>query len=301
MFRDLIKRILAKKGAVAPLRLGIEQKEPPQTSETVVKSAVEAAAPIDRTLWCRYEMKYIISKSKAAAIQNFIRPYIELDRFSKLQPNGFYPIVSLYLDSDNMQLCIESLRGVLKRFKLRIRSYSDDPEYPRFFEIKRRSNRVIIKSRARVRTQDVPNLLEDRYLPPIGNYKQDIDAVRQFQLYMRSVHARPKVLIKYQRCAYEGKMHNRVRVTFDKNLCYKVTSDPGVLLGGPGFQYNSATHRNVILEIKFTGRYPAWLGRMATAFGLRQRSMSKYASSIKQACSLGFCGPTIPVKELMYG
>ncbi|MHC4131979.1 MAG: VTC domain-containing protein [Planctomycetota bacterium] len=301
MIRDLIKRISGKKAAVVPLRPVAEQKEPPQTSETVVKSAVEAAAPIDRTLWCRYEMKYVISESKAAAIQNFIRPYIELDRFSKLQPDGFYPIVSLYLDSNNMQLCIESLRGVLKRFKLRIRSYSDNSEYPRFFEIKRRSNRVIIKSRARVRTQDVPNLLEGRYLPPIGNYKQDIDAIRQFQLYMRSVHAKSKVLIKYQRCAYEGKMHNRVRVTFDKNLCYKVSSDPHVLLAGSGWQYNSATLRNVILEIKFTGRYPAWLERMASAFGLRQRSMSKYASSIKQACSLGFCGPTIPVKELMYG
>ncbi|MHC4265571.1 MAG: VTC domain-containing protein [Planctomycetota bacterium] len=301
MIRDLIKRISGKKVSVVPLRPIAGQKEAPQASESVVKSAVDAAAPIDRTLWCRYEMKYVISESKAAAIQNFIRPYIELDRYSKLQPNGFYPIVSLYLDSNNMQLCIESLRGVLKRFKLRIRSYSDNPEYPRFFEIKRRSNRVIIKSRARVRTQDVPILLEGRYVPPIGNYKQDIDAIRQFQLYMRSVHAKPKVLIKYQRCAYEGKMHNRVRVTFDKKLCYKVTSDPEVLLGRPGFQYNSATLRGVILEIKFTGRYPAWLGRMATTFGLRQRSMSKYASSIKQACSLGFCGPTIPVKELMYG
>ena len=301
MIRDSIKRIFGKKASVVPLRPITEQNQLQPTSESAVKSAVEAAAPIDRTLWCRYEMKYVISKSKAAAIQNFIRPYIELDRFSKLQPDGFYPIVSLYLDSDNMQLCIESLRGVLKRFKLRIRSYSDNPDYPRFFEIKRRSNRVIIKSRARIRTQDVPILLEGRYLPPIGNYKQDIDAIRQFQLYMRSVHAKPKVLIKYQRCAYEGIMHNRVRVTFDKNLCYKVTSNPEVLLGGSGFQYNSATLRNVILEIKFTGRYPAWLGRMASAFGLRQRSMSKYASSIKQACSLGFCGPTIPVKELMYG
>jgi hypothetical protein len=301
MIKDLIKRISGKKASGERLRATGEQKKPPQAENGIIISAIEAAAPMDRTLWCRYEMKYVISETKAAAIQNFIRPYIELDRYSKLQPDGFYSIVSLYLDSDNMQFCIESLRGVLKRFKLRIRSYSDNPEYPRFFEIKRRSNRVIIKSRARVRTQDVPVILEGRYLPPVGNYKQDIDAIRQFQLYMRSVHAKPKVLIKYQRCAYEGKMHNRVRVTFDKNLCYKVTSDPEVLLGGSDFQYNSVTNRNIILEIKFTGRYPAWLGRMATAFGLNQRSMSKYASSIKQACSLGFCGPTIPVKELMYG
>jgi hypothetical protein len=96
-------------------------------------------------------------------------------------------------------------------------------------------------------------------------------------------------------------MHNRVRVTFDKKLCYKVTDDTRVLMSGTGWQYNPATFRNVILEIKFTGRYPAWLGRMASMFGLGQRSMSKYASSIEDACALGFCGPTVPVGEFKNG
>jgi hypothetical protein len=301
MIGEFLKSISRKRSSVVPLRTLSEQKKPPQASQSVVTSAVEAAAPIDRTLWCRYEMKYVISETKAAAIKDFIRPYIDLDRYSKLQPDGNYPIVSLYLDSDNMQLCIESLRGVLKRFKLRIRSYSDNPDYPRFFEIKRRSNRIIIKSRARIRTQDVPILLAGRYVPPIGNYKNDIDAIRQFQLYMKSIYAKPKVLIRYKRCAYEGKMHNRVRITFDRNLCYKVTTQPQVLMSGSGWLANPVTARNVILEIKFTGRYPAWLGQMAANFGLDQRSMSKYATSIKQACSLGFCGPTIPLGELKYG
>ena len=251
---------------------------------------------VDRTLRCRYEMKYVVSQSKAAAIERFIQPYIALDHYSKLQQGGCYPIVSLYLDSDNLRLCVESLRGVLKRFKLRIRSYSDDPDYPRFFEIKRRTNTVIIKGRARVRTEDVAALLAGRYVPPLRNDKTDADTIRQFQLYMKSINAQPKVLIRYFRKAYEGNMENRVRITFDRNLRYKVSSDPDVLFGGQGWHHNHITLRDVILEVKFTGRYPAWLGRMVNYFGLRQRSVSKYATSMKKACLLRFCAPKVPVE-----
>lgn len=249
----------------------------------------------DRTLWCRYEMKYVISRSKAAAIARFIEPYLKLDRYCKAQPSGAYPIVSLYLDSDNLRLCKESLRGHLKRFKLRVRSYSDEPDCPRFFEIKRRANTVIIKSRARVMHHDVATLLSGRYVAPLHNYKTEVDVLKQFQLYMKSISAKPKVLVRYMRRAYEGNMENRVRVTFDRQLAYKVSNDPEVLFNGQGWQHNPVTLRGVILEIKFTGRYPAWLGRMARYFDLRQRSMSKYATSMKKACSLRFCAPEVPI------
>ena len=250
----------------------------------------------DRTLRCRYEMKYVISESKAAAIARFIEPYLGLDHYSKLQPNGFYPIVSLYLDSDNLRLCRESLRGQLKRFKLRIRSYTDDPDYPRFFEIKRRTNTVIIKSRARVRAQDVATLLSGQYISPLQNYKTDVDAIKQFQLYMKSINAGPKVLVRYMRRAYEGNMDNRVRVTFDRQLAYNISSTPNVSFNSRGWQHHSLTLNGVILEVKFTERYPVWLSQMAEYFDLHQQSVSKYATSIKKACSQGFCAPKTPIQ-----
>jgi hypothetical protein len=249
----------------------------------------------DRTLWCRYEMKYVISESKAAAIARFIEPYLKLDRYCRLLPNCAYPIVSLYLDSDNLQLCRESLGGQLKRFKLRVRSYSDDSDCPKFFEIKRRANIVIIKSRAKVMHHDVPVLLSGRYVHPLQDYKTEVDALKQFQLYMKSISAGPKVLIRYMRQAYESDTENRVRVTFDRQLTYKVSQEPQVLLGGQGWQHNPITLRGVILEIKFTGCYPPWLGRMARCFDLRQQSVSKYATSAEEACSLRFCAPKVPI------
>ena len=111
-----------------------------------------------------------------------------------MQRSGDYPIVSLYLDSDDLQLCQESLRGHKNRFKLRIRSYTDEPDYPRFFEIKRRINTIINKSRARVMDRDLPTLLAGLCLPP-QNYTADIDSINQFQLYMKSIQARPVMAI----------------------------------------------------------------------------------------------------------
>jgi len=244
----------------------------------------------DRTLKYRHEMKYVVSQAKAYAIARFIEPYLKLDRYCTLQPSGMYPIVSLYLDSDNLRLCRESLEGHKNRFKLRIRSYTDEPEYPLFFEIKRRANTIIIKTRARVMRSDVATLLSGLHLPP-QSYKTDEETLKQFQLYMNSIGARAMIRVRYIRQAYEGDSENRVRVTFDRELAYNVGNSPEVSFDSGNWQRHPVN--GVILEIKFTGRYPAWLSRMVECFDLRARSMSKYATSVKKACSMRFCAPKI--------
>jgi hypothetical protein len=262
-----------------------EQKEKPK-----VQPDRQPKKTADRMLACRYELKYLVTEIEAAAMAKYIGPFLEPDRYSKLQRGGQYPIVSLYLDSPELRLCKETLQGVKNRFKLRIRSYTDEPEYPRFFEIKRRINRVIMKSRARVTDQDVPTLLRGRSLPPQG-YTTDEAALRQFQLYVVMINAGPMVLIRYMRQAWESTSENRVRVTFDRQLCYKVTHEPYVRLGGSGWQQSDVTRGIAILEIKFTGSYPVWLTRMVEDFNLEVTAVSKYATSMEQADRQGFCGP----------
>jgi hypothetical protein len=248
----------------------------------------------DRTLGCRYELKYHITESTAAAIARYVTPFLQVDRYCKLQRRGDYPITSLYLDSENLRLCRETLGGQKNRFKLRIRSYTDEPEYPRFFEIKRRLNTVIVKSRARVMDRDVPTLLAGLPLPPQA-YTADTDTINQFQLYVNSICAKPAVLVRYMRQAFEGDSHTRVRVTFDRELAYKITDRPEVRLGGPGWRRNPFNVNGVVLEIKFTGHFPAWLSNMVKYFNLRQRSISKYASSIEDACLLRYCAPQLGI------
>ena len=251
---------------------------------------------VDNTLSCRYEIKYLIPQSAARVIERYVSDYLPIDHYSKLQPDGFYPIVSLYMDSPDLLLCRESLTGVLNRFKLRIRGYSDDPSYLKFFEIKRRANTVIIKSRARVKTENVAAAIAGRNVPPAKNDPKDIEGLKMYQLYMISIKAKPTVLIRYLRKAYEGSSENRVRVTFDTELCYNVTDEPVIRLSGPGWQRSNVSLKGVIMEIKFTGRFPAWLSRMSELFNITQRSMSKYASSVQNSCLLKFCAPKLPIR-----
>ena len=95
------------------------------------KTGKGAGKLTDELLACRYEFKYRISESKAAAIEQFIKPYLYLDHYCKLQPSSTYPIVTLYLDSQGLRLCRQTLEGNKNRFKLRIRSYTDELNYPR--------------------------------------------------------------------------------------------------------------------------------------------------------------------------
>jgi hypothetical protein len=277
-------RLKSRKARSAPVVL-----KPKGRPATLRRPGV--AAP-GRNLLCRYELKYHICEAKAQAIEQFIKPYIHLDRYSKLQPDGAYPIVSLYLDSQDFRLCHESMTGKKNRFKLRIRSYDDDIGTPYFFEIKRRLNNIIIKSRVRVTYDNMAAILAGRSVPP-AKYKADEETLRQFRLYMQYINARPAIRIRYMRKAYEDDSDNRVRVTFDRLLCHNAGSKPIVMFNGTGWQRHNLN--NVILELKFTARYPAWLSRMVKYFDLRRESISKYATSVKHACSMGFCAPQLSV------
>jgi len=243
------------------------------------------AMAADGTLRCRFEMKYQISESKAAAVEQFIQPYLRPDRYCKLQPTGNYPLVSLYLDSSDLKLCRESITGKKNRFKLRIRGYNDDPAYPKFFEIKRRLNSVIVKDRQRVNQRDVARLLSGGPLPE-QYYSTEQEPLKQFLFYMRSLNARPLILIRYIRRAYEDNSETRVRVTFDRELSYRMCEQPAVTLGGPGWQRHPIN--DVILEIKFTSRFPAWLTRMVRCLELRQQSFSKYTNCVSGASAMRF-------------
>jgi len=238
-------------------------------------------------LSCRYELKYRISESRARAIADFIKLYLHKDKYALSTPSGDYPISSLYFDSDGLRLCRDTIEGRMNRFKLRVRTYSDEPKSPCFFEVKRRINNVILKGRARVKKSDIPLILSGRL--PDSVYKEDEQVLRQFQLYKDSLNARPLILVRYDRQAFEGDTTTRVRVTFDRNLHYKTVTTPEVEVYGAN--WHRVPLNFVVLEIKFTKQFPSWLSSMVKCFDLKQGAFSKYVSTIKQSNSLGASSP----------
>ncbi len=226
---------------------------------------------------CRYELKYRISESKAQAIRDYVQHYLSVDKYALMYPDRQYPISSLYLDSPDLCLCRETLTGKSNRFKLRIRTYSDLPKSPLFLEVKRRVNKVIVKSRARIERSELQAALEGT-LELHGRSEKDRQALKQFLFYKQALGAQPVVLVRYMREPFEGEGQNRVRVTFDRQLEFRKPFGMEVTLNGQGWQAIPLPY--VVLEIKFTDHYPAWLEEMIRLFNLNLSSMSKYVSSV---------------------
>jgi hypothetical protein len=236
---------------------------------------------VDRMQAQRFEQKYLITEDQALRVREFVRVYLDLDEYGATHPLLSYDVHSLYLDSDTLRTYWDTINGNRNRFKLRIRFYSAHPEDPVYFEIKRRVNSCIMKQRGGVKAHALPLLLQG-YLPEpehLVNYtSKALVAVQNFSRLMQQIEAKPKVHIAYLREAYANEP-GTVRVTLDR----EVRAQPnltGIISTETPHPYPSFRPW-VILELKFSDRFPNWFGDLVRHFGLMQRGAAKYCASVQ--------------------
>ncbi len=148
----------------------------------------------DRMQQSRFELKYLISELTAQRVRDFVRCYLAMDEYGVGRPNYSYPVHSLYLDSDDLKIYWRTVNGDKNRYKLRLRYYSDHPDSPVFFEIKRRMKDVILKQRGGVRQTAVALLLQGQLPGTEHMLTKDpgsLVAVQRFQQLMFDVDAKP--------------------------------------------------------------------------------------------------------------
>jgi hypothetical protein len=225
----------------------------------------------------RYEMKYIISDAKASAVRDFIRPYLEADEYAAgRNPPGYF-VHSLYLDSPHMSLYQQTVNGEKNRYKLRMRFYDEEPDSPVFLEVKRRTTDTISKTRAAVSRTSAEDFLNGKRLYFNDLLKQDDKSklgLTQFCELCDRVQAKGSIFVSYRREAYIHPTIAGLRVTFDRDLvgcAYR--KEDGLKLPG---ESHRAPIPGVILELKYIGRFPSWMGRLAQTFDLRRQSVPKY-------------------------
>jgi hypothetical protein len=229
----------------------------------------------------RLELKYIIPEMLAVRIRDFIYPYLELDSFGATRVDCSYPVHSLYLDSEDLHLYNSTINGDRNRYKLRVRFYEGKPDAPVFFEIKRREDNAIYKQRCAVHRAAAGEIIAGR-IPDRRDLAEDgPEAERSMQAFCRhlnQIHARPVAHVFYMREAWLQHGGNRVRVTMDRqvqlgreaDLCLDARlRDPVPVFGN-----------QVVLELKFTGRFPVWMRELVQVFGLKQCSAAKYVDGI---------------------
>lgn len=255
----------------------------------------------DITLRSRYECKYLVSPMLISGIREFLQPFMKPDRFAALREDYRYPICSLYLDSPDLLLYQQTVGGEKNRFKLRIRSYTDYQQAPVFFEVKHKVNNIVRKRRARVERSEALRILDRGLGAGLDRVVSADDDLAHFAGHMELCDARPVVRVRYMREAYESKGGDPVRVTLDTDLAHAVTL--GSELGHRAGRWVTTPVDGVILEIKFTEMFPAWISDMVRCFGLGQRPVPKYVMSVDhmmmvgREAVLGLGGFTLPVRR----
>jgi hypothetical protein len=229
----------------------------------------------------RWELKYVIPEELALSVRDFVSSYLEIDEYGAGRPNLSYTIHNLYLDSDQLAIYWGTINGTKNRYKLRLRFYEDNPHAPIFFEIKRRMNDAIIKQRGGVKRQAVDAVLQGHLPAPaelVSGDPRQLVAVQRFVELMMHHQAKPKAHVTYQREAWISPQDNSVRVTMDREvyIAPEFVTRFSETMDNPTRVFGDL----VILELKFTGRFPGWFKELVRVYGLKQGSASKYADGI---------------------
>ena len=229
----------------------------------------------------RLELKYLIREQTAQAVRDFVASYLALDKFGVGQPDCSYTIHSLYLDSDDFEFYWQTINGNKNRYKLRLRYYDDNPSSPVFFEIKRRMNNAILKERGAVK-REAANALLAGQLPDASQLASDdpgqMEALENFCRLMAHHRARPRAHIVYRREAWTTQNDNSARVTMDRQVRFDY--EPRQLLRTELNSPYTVFPNSVILELKFTGRFPDWFSELVRCFNLWQGSAAKYVDGL---------------------
>lgn len=232
----------------------------------------------------RFEAKYQINSVQAMAVRELIRPYMNPDAHGRE-----YPVTSIYLDSPDLALYWSSARGEERRRKLRIRTYAGANNAHCFFEVKHRFNQIVKKDRATVRRSVADAVLAGDMIMPgfLQAPERDGENLHLFQDLVAHYNAAPKVVVRYMREAYVGKMDEPLRITFDNQLTCLPSAhfDPDGWESSPYWFEPPATP--IVLEVKFTDTFPGWVADIVRRLNLLRDSFSKYVVCVDALAAEG--------------
>ena len=227
----------------------------------------------------RYECKYLVSHGVAAEIRRFIEPFMVPDEYARARDGHRYPICSLYLDTPGLHLYRQTAAGEKNRFKLRVRSYSDEAATPVYLEVKRRIDDVILKRRASLSREAATELIATGDSVHLrGQVRDEFSDIECFKGHLTVAAALPFLRIRYIREAYEAVGGDPLRITLDTDIAWLPTTTTEFHLDSDGWIPTGVP--GTVLEIKFTDRYPAWVGEMIRIFDLHRESVAKYVLSV---------------------
>jgi hypothetical protein len=235
----------------------------------------------------RFELKYMLPCSMKEDLRAFIASYLVLDEYAEKSPTLAYGIHSIYFDSPNLSTYQATEGGDRNRFKLRLRYYDENEESPVFLEMKRRFDNVIAKKRCMIPRHAIEETLagDTTYVRP-----KELAGHQSFCHLMNQLQAGPRAHVAYQREAWMSEHDNSVRVTLDTDVFVEPKFDliPTTQMKDPVPSFGD----QMVLELKYTNRFPGWFRDLVEAFHLMQSGGPKYSAGVKLYGEEHFMGST---------
>ena len=234
----------------------------------------------------RREYKFLIDERTADRIRSLIDGYCEVDE-NAVATGGRYLCDTLYFDSHHYAIYKATIANAARRYKVRVRGYPMAPSAPVFLEVKRRIDETIVKTRARL-TGDWAAQLDSGTLDHLGD--RDRLAFENFLSHYLAAPCGllvPKVLVRYEREPFAGRVDHYARVTFDRDIRFQQHAELSMESRAPWTQIDDSTSMwpelgsMVVLELKFLAEAPPrWMRLMVERLELRRVAYCKYTRAI---------------------
>ena len=214
----------------------------------------------------RVEDKYNCTDTQLVMLQARMEAVLRPD-VNEGGPEG-YRITSLYFD-DLADSCLrDTVDGVNRRSKYRIRIYNDSLEVIKLEVKTKRDNRILKHSRTITKAQMESLMRGDC----IEDSASESDSATLFNLAIRTRGLRPRVIVAYERKAYVYEPGN-VRITFDRNVRASGRVED---FGKKNISYDFLREYDKVLEVKYDAFIPEFLLQLLETGSMRQSAYSKY-------------------------
>ena len=213
--------------------------------------------------FARVEKKYLLDVSQYEKLMELLKDHVVPDKFFESD------IQSIYYDTNKFQLIRRSIEKPLYKEKLRVRSYKPaEGDDMVFVELKKKYDGTVFKRRTEAKADEV--LKDIRHCE--FKDKQVGEEIRYALQFYDEL--KPAIYIGCKRSSYAAKDDERLRITFDSDIRYRLKH----LALKPDEGDKPVTDK-VVMELKVSQAMPLWLTEILDEVHAYPRGFSKVGTA----------------------